>query len=105
MGLLNTYAGQHGRAEIAVAVDENWRRGGLATRLLSWLVERTRKLGIECGEAEILRGNAPALQLARNFGGRIESDYRSAFVVKVRAPLSASAMLANVVSTLPTAPR
>ena len=95
------YAGQHGSAEIAVAVHENWRRAGLATRLMSRLVERARELGIEWGEAEILRGNAPALQLARNFGGRIESDYRSAFLVKVRAPICASAMLPNVVPTLP----
>jgi RimJ/RimL family protein N-acetyltransferase len=54
-------------AEVAVVVADGWQRQGVATRLLTQLAERARRVGIRRFTLTVQGDNAAALALLRRF--------------------------------------
>jgi RimJ/RimL family protein N-acetyltransferase len=54
-------------AELAVVVADEWQRRGLATRLVSGLIELARSAGVQRFTVNIQADNRPALALLRQF--------------------------------------
>jgi len=71
------------QAEVAVIVGENWRRVGLATRLLSDIGMIAAAAGIADAYADILRDNAAALMLARQLGCVVDTSSRAPYTLRV----------------------
>jgi RimJ/RimL family protein N-acetyltransferase len=73
-------AGQYVRAgegndktcEFAITVAEDWRRLGLATRLLASLVRRARRDGYETIEGWVIAQNTPILAVARKIHFKVD---------------------------------
>ena len=51
-----------------VVVDENFRRRGIARRLLTELMDEGRRLGVTAFTLEVRAGNAPAINLYESLG-------------------------------------
>jgi len=75
-----------GHAEVAVIVGEGWRRVGLATQLLTDLEVVAAAVGIGEAHADILRGNAAALTLARGVGCEVDTSVREPYTIHVTKP-------------------
>ncbi len=58
-------------AEVAVAVDPQWRRVGLATALVRLLAERAQSMGIGTFTAFFTAVNRPVTELASHSGARV----------------------------------
>jgi GNAT superfamily N-acetyltransferase len=58
-------------AEIAVAVDRNWRRLGLATALVKLLAKRAHECGISSFTALFFSHNRPVVELAHDVHARV----------------------------------
>ena len=88
-------AGQYVRAgeskdktcEFAITVAEDWRRIGLATRLLASLVRRARRDGYETMEGWVMAQNIPMLAVARKLHFRIEPVSGDAAVLRAQRAL------------------
>ena len=88
-------AGQYVRAgggndrscEFAITVAEDWRRIGLATRLLASLVRRARRDGYETMEGWLMAQNTPMLGVARKLHFKIEPVSGDAAVLRVQRAL------------------
>ena len=88
-------AGQYVRAgegndkacEFAITVAEEWRRIGLATRLLASLVRRARRDGYETMEGWVIAQNTPMLAVAHKLHFKIEPVPGDATVLRVRRAL------------------
>ena len=65
---LGSYARSGAAAEIAFAVEEDFQRRGIASRLLQQLVDIARANGITRFEADVLAENTPMLAVLRNSG-------------------------------------
>ena len=84
-------AGQYVRAgkgndrtcEFAITVAEDWRRIGLATRLLASLVRLARRDGYATMEGWVMAQNTPMLGVARKLHFSIESVSGDAAVLRV----------------------
>jgi GNAT superfamily N-acetyltransferase len=84
-------AGQYVRAgegidrtcEFAITVAEDWRRTGLATRLLASLVRLARRDGYETMEGWVMAQNTPMLGVARKLHFSIEPVSGDAAVLRV----------------------
>lgn len=76
--------------EFAVTVAEDWRRCGLATRLLASLVRRARRDGYESMEGWVIAENTPMLGLARKVGFKVEPVAGDATVLRVLRSLQRS---------------
>ena len=98
------YASEDGRsAEVALIVDEAWRRQGIGWRALGVLVRAARERGLHSLHGRVLDGNDPMLALVRRAGwptSRDADDARvrcfhidldCAFNAKVNAQASAPA--------------
>jgi acetyltransferase len=79
-----------GHAEVAVVVGEGWRRVGLATHLLTDLEVVAAAVGIGEAHADILRGNAAALTLARGIGCVVDTSVREPYTIHVTRPAIAA---------------
>lgn len=77
-------------AEVAVVVSDQWRRAGLATRMLQSLAAIALDHGVAQVQAEILRENTAALALAAKFDAKIGSSPGSPNLVRVARMLSAA---------------
>jgi acetyltransferase len=75
-----------GHAEVAVVVSESWRRVGLATQLLTDLEVLAASAGIGEAHADIRRGNAAALTLARGVGCVVDTSVRAPYTIHVTKP-------------------
>jgi len=62
-------------AHIAFAVEEDFQRRGIASRLLRQLADIARASGIACFEADVLAENAPMLAVLRNSGLRMQTSH------------------------------
>ena len=65
---LGEYARSGAAADIAFAVEEDFQRRGIASRLLRQLVDIARANGIVRFEADVLAENTPMLAVLRNSG-------------------------------------
>lgn len=69
------FASEDGRsAEVAVIVDEAWRRQGIGWRALGALVQAARARGLHSLHGRVLDGNDPMLALVRRAGWRTSRD-------------------------------
>lgn len=73
--------------EFAITVAEDWRRSGLATRLLASLVRRARRDGYETMEGLVIAENTAMLALARKLDFKVKPVPGDATVVRVRRAL------------------
>ena len=73
--------------EFAVTVAEDWRRRGLATRLLASLVRRARRDGYHTMEGWVIAVNTPMLGLARKLHFKVEAVPGEATVLRVQRAL------------------
>lgn len=58
-------------AEVAIAVDPEWRRVGLATQLIALLARRAHECGIARFTAQFLAQNRPVVELAHDGNARV----------------------------------
>ncbi|XOV87993.1 MAG: GNAT family N-acetyltransferase [Pseudomonadota bacterium] len=70
--------------EFAIVVDDNWRRRGIAGRLMDRLIECARERGLEVMEGFVLRENREMLDFCRSMAFTLESDPDDAGVTRVR---------------------
>ena len=73
--------------EFAITVAEDWRRIGLATRLLASLVRRARRDGYETMEGWVMAQNLPMLAVAHKLHFKIEPVSGDAAVLRVQRAL------------------
>jgi RimJ/RimL family protein N-acetyltransferase len=71
---LGEYARSGAAADIAFAVEEDFQRRGIASRLLQQLVDIARANGIVRFEADVLAENTPMLAVLRNSGLRMRTS-------------------------------
>lgn len=72
---LGEYARSGVAADIAFAVEEDFQRRGIASRLLQQLVDIGRANGIVRFEADVLAENTPMLAVLRNSGLRMRTSH------------------------------
>ena len=92
VGLVQYGAASAGNsAEVAVVVADAWRRSGLATRLLSDLTQVAACTGVTHIEADILRDNFAAIQLASKLGANPGTSPNGHTLVRVSRALAVPA--------------
>lgn len=74
--------------EFAITVDAAFGRTGLATSLMTALIDEARRAGLQRMEGFVLSQNQPMLRLARRLGFSVNYDPDDASVRIVRLPLS-----------------
>ena len=72
---LGEYARSGAAAHIAFAVEEDFQRRGIASRLLRQLADIARANGIERFQADVLAENTRMLNVLRNSGLRMQTSY------------------------------
>ena len=65
---MGNYVRAEGSADIAFAVEEDFQRRGVATRLLRQMADIARASGVSQLEADVLAENTPMLSVFRNSG-------------------------------------
>jgi acetyltransferase len=60
--------------EFAIAIGDEWRGTGLASRLMQELIRSARARGVKRMEGHILAGNAPMRNLARRLGFEVTAS-------------------------------
>ncbi len=88
-------------AEVAVMVDEAWRRVGLAKLLLSDLAVVIAAAGITHVRADILRENRAAIALARQVGCVVDTRSRDPYAIHVVRHLTYASGTARGVEQVP----
>ena len=83
-------------AEVAVVVADAWRRVGLGARLLMHLERVATAAGVEHVEADILRDNIAAIELASKLGARVGRSPNGGGLVRVVRPLVAATEAADL---------
>jgi len=83
-------------AEVAVVVADAWRRVGLGAQLLTHLQRVATAAGVEQVEADILRDNIAAIELASKLGARVGRSPNGGGLVRVVRPLAAVAQRADL---------
>jgi GNAT superfamily N-acetyltransferase len=83
-------------AEVAVVVADAWRRIGLGAQLLRHLERVATAAGVGRVEADILRDNIAAIELAAKLGARIGKSPNGGALVRVVRPLVSIAETAGV---------
>lgn len=76
--------------EFAITVAEDWRRSGLATRLLASLVRRASRDGYELMEGWVIAQNTAMLALARRLEFKVEAVPGDTTVLRVVRVLQGS---------------
>jgi GNAT superfamily N-acetyltransferase len=72
---LGEYVRSGAAAHIAFAVEEDFQRRGIASRLLRQLADLARANGIVRFEADVLAENTPMLAVLRNSGLRMQTSH------------------------------
>jgi acetyltransferase len=80
-----------GEAELALAVADDWQRGGLGTYLLGKLLGHATAQGIECAWGRVRRDNDVALAVARRLSFDIWPDPDEPGSLMVARPLTVRA--------------
>jgi len=78
------------RAEVAVVVADAWRRVGLGVQLLMHLERVATAVGVGHVEADILRDNIAAIELASKLGARAGKSPNGGGLVRVVRQLAAA---------------
>jgi RimJ/RimL family protein N-acetyltransferase len=73
--------------EFAVTVADEWRKAGLASRLMRELIRVARARGLKHMEGYVLAGNSAMLDLARRLGFTLRADPHDYAVTIVRLSL------------------
>jgi acetyltransferase len=68
------FAADRASGEFAITVGSEFGGSGLATRLMTTLIEEARRRGLKALEGIVLRQNHSMLRLARRLGFRVESE-------------------------------
>ncbi len=90
------------RAEMAVAVADDWQGRGVATALLAQLVTRAQDERISCFTASVLAANSPMLDVLAEIG-EPHVVRRDAGVVELEVPLPAEGLGRQLPALLRTA--
>ena len=77
---LGEYVRSGAAADIAFAVEEDFQRRGIASRLLRQLADIARANGIVRFEADVLAENTPMLAVLRNSGLRMRTSHEQGVV-------------------------
>lgn len=73
---------EHGEAEFAVAVADDWQGLGLGRALLQRLGRHARLSGVATLRGSVLADNGPMLALMRSLGARLRDDLADATIVQ-----------------------
>ena len=84
-------------AEVAVVVADAWRRVGLGAQLLMHLERVATAAGVGLVEADILRDNVAAIELASKLRARVGKSPHGGGLVRVVRPLAAATEDAGLV--------
>ena len=84
-------------AEVAVVVADAWRRVRLGAQLLMHLERVATAAGVEHVEADILRDNIAAVELASKLGALVVKSPNGGGLVRVVRPLAAATERAGLV--------
>lgn len=68
------FAADRASCEFAITVGSEFGGSGLASRLMTTLIENAKRRGLKEMEGLVLKQNQPMLRLARRLGFRIESE-------------------------------
>jgi GNAT superfamily N-acetyltransferase len=74
IGVVEVFATRNGVAEVAFAVDADWRRRGLGSALLEAATRWAEQAGVATLRMFISRNNWPMRQLAHKAGARLDFD-------------------------------
>jgi GNAT superfamily N-acetyltransferase len=74
IGVAEVFAAGDGVAEVAFAIDADWRRRGLASALLGAAARWAEQAGVATLRMVIRRNNWPMRQLAHKAGARLDFD-------------------------------
>lgn len=72
------------KAEFAIAVDDGWRRRGLASQLMTELLRHARRDGVQRLEGEVLAGNEAMLAFVVHAGFQVHHHFEDARLVRVK---------------------
>jgi acetyltransferase len=82
------FAAERPECEFAITVSSEYGGTGLATRLMTQLIDEARRRGMKEMEGFVLKQNQPMLRLATRLGFRIERDPDDATVRVCRMTLA-----------------
>jgi acetyltransferase len=74
-------------ADFAIAVDDGWRRRGLANRLMIELVRHAGRSGVQRLKGEVLASNEAMLAFAAQQGFRVHPHFEDARLMRVRGEI------------------
>jgi GNAT superfamily N-acetyltransferase len=74
IGVVEVFAARDGVAEVAFAIDADWRRRGLGLALLEAATRWAEQAGVATLRMFISRSNVPMRQLAQKAGARLDFD-------------------------------
>lgn len=74
IGVVEVFATRNGVAEVAFAIDADWRRRGLGFALLEAATRWAEQAGVATLRMFILRNNWPMRRLAHKAGARLDFD-------------------------------
>jgi acetyltransferase len=92
-------------ADFAIAVDDDWRRRGVAHELMEQLLQRARRDGLERLEGEVLADNKAMLGFAAQSGFRMSPHPEDERLVRVTREISRPPRAAHVVPMSAVEPR
>jgi acetyltransferase len=91
IGVARYVTNDDGRScEFAVVIADDWRRHGLAQKLIQKLMDRARDTGLEVFTGEVFADNHAMLELMRHMGFGIEFDRDDARLRRVSRRLLAA---------------
>src|SRR6516162_4167631 len=79
IGVVEVFAARDGVAEVAFAIDADWRRLGLGSALLEAATRWAQQAGVATLRMVISRNNWPMRQLAHKVGARLDFDLDEIF--------------------------
>lgn len=77
------------KAEFAIAVDDSWRRRGLASRLMIELVRHAQRDSVQRLEGEVLASNKAMLAFVVHAGFQVHHHFEDARLVRVKREIQA----------------
>ena len=89
IGVVEVFAAGDGVAEVAIAIDADWRRRGLGSALLEAATRLAEQAGVATLRMFISRNNRPMRELAHKAGARLDFDLDK-IVADIAVPTAAS---------------
>jgi GNAT superfamily N-acetyltransferase len=79
IGVVEVFAARGGVAEVAFAIEANWRRRGIGSALLEAATRWAEQASVATLQMVISRNNWPMRQLAHKAGARLDFDLDEIF--------------------------